>query len=148
MATWADTTFSTTATIARMEAEINSLTSGTWADKIALAKELLKIEIQSVLIKNGKQYWTDFENGEILVDIITNKEIFNIASDYKVLQLIYEDLSHGNENSTNGVKAKRYGVLYESALLKAIDYAHLDIDHDGSVDEYKPTLYTTGTNSR
>ena len=77
MASWADTTFSTTSTIANHEGEVNTLTSSDWSAKITLAKTIMGNDIQEILVNTGMHYWTDFDADEILLDIVTNKSIFN-----------------------------------------------------------------------
>lgn len=146
MATWALTTFSTTDSIAKIEAEINSL--GTWTNKIATAKTMMGNDAQEVLVNTGMQYWTDFSSGEILLDVITNKTIFEIVSDFKTLELSYLDLSNGNEDTAYGAKYVMYRQMYKSAFDQAMKYVDIDIDQDGTTDIYKAKLSSVGRNLR
>ena len=148
MATWDDTTFSTSTSIAKIEAEINNLTATNWDNKIATAKTLMSNDVQEVLVNRGLDYWTDFENDEKLLDVVTNKSIFNIVSDYKTLQLIYMDLANGVEDSVYGAKMTQYGQMYKSLFDQAMKYIDLDLDQDGTTDVYKANLHAIGRSTR
>lgn len=148
MATWAATTFSTAASIAKLETEINTLTSSDWSDKIDLAKTMMGNDIQNVLVNRGMSNWTDFESGEVLLDIITNKSIFDIVSDFKTLQLVYMDLSQGDEDSVYGSKKAMYEEEYQKAFNTAMKYVDLDLDQDGETDIYKAKLNKVGRQTR
>jgi len=148
MATWAATTFSTAASLATHESEINGLTATDWSAKITIAKTMMGNDIQEVLVNRGMDYWTDFEGGEILLDTVTNKEIFNIVSDFKTLFLCYQDLSNGEEDSVYAGKMEMYKQMYESSFKKAMKYVDLDLDHDGTADIYKAKLSAIGRNTR
>jgi len=148
MATWADTTFSTAASMATHEVEINSLAAVDWSAKITLAHTIMGNDVQEILVNRGMQYWTDFEAGEKLLDVVTNKDIFNIVSDYKALELAYMDLSNGNEETAYGAKVVMYRQMYNAALTKAMHYVDLDIDQDGTTDIYKAKLNPIGRNCR
>ena len=148
MATWALTTFSTAVSLATHEGEINSLTATDWSSKITIAKTMMGNDIQEMLVNRGMDYWTDFESGEILLDTITNKDIFEIVSDFKTLDLCYQDLSNGEEDSVYGAKMTMYRQMYNSALRQAMKYVDLDINQDGTTDIYKAKLSAIGRNTR
>ena len=142
------TTFSTAASLVTHEGEISSLTATDWSAKITLAKTIMGNDIQEVLVNRGLDYWTDFSASEILLDVITNKDILNIVSDYKALELCYRDLSGGDEDSVYGAKMKMYQQMYSSALKQALKYIDLDINQDGTTDIYKAKLSAIGRNTR
>jgi len=148
MATWALTTFSTAASIAKIETEINALTATNWDNHIATAKTLMGNDIQEVLVNRGLDYWTDFSNDEILLDTVTNKTIFDIVSDYKTCQLVYMDLSNGDEDSAYGAKMVMYKQMYKATFGQAMKYIDLDIDQDGTTDIYKANIHAIGRSTR
>lgn len=119
-----------------------------FTDKIVLAKTIMGNDIQELLVNRGYQYWTDFSTGEILLDIITNKAIFNIVSSYKTLELVYLDISNGVQDTINYSKMEMYRKLYKSSLDTAMHYVDLDINQDGTTDIYKAKVNSIGRNLR
>ena len=148
MATWANTTFSTAASMSTHESEVNTLTASDWSDKITLAKTIMGNDIQEILVNRGMHYWVDFDDDEILLDTVTNKTIFNITSDYKALELTYRDLSQGDEDTVYGQKSKQYKMLYKDSLKQNLKYIDLDLDLDDETDIYKARLSAVGRQTR
>lgn len=141
---WGNTIFSTTTTIAKWEQEINDLTSSDWNDKIDLAKTIMGSDVELRLLKTGFGKYIDFKAGEDVKDLITNPEIFNLASDFKTLQLIYEDLAKGDTDSYFWVKSRLYKTRYDEELNRVWALKNMDYDQDEEVDEYKNDTFAAG----
>jgi hypothetical protein len=101
-------------------------TDNTWQDKIDLAKEMLKYEIETALTE--MHYFVDEQAGEKLIDIVANPETFSLASDYLALHLIFTDLSQGGFNELFKNKAEYYWACYQRELKNC--YKRLDIDYN------------------
>ena len=109
-----------------------------WDAKIALAKSFMGDDLERMLINAGLDTTMDYADGDILLDIINNKSIFNNCSSYLTLSLIFEDLmTSGDENDVFKLKADRYYTRYKDKLNIAFGEKDLDINQDGTVDEYK-----------
>ncbi len=120
---------------------INAYVIGKWIDKIALAKDILGADIEIRLLQDGKS--VDYAEGEVLLDIIANPTIYGLCSDFKILELIYTDLSHGDEDSVYWRKAEIYLTKYTNELVKANQRVNFDNDLDGTTDEYNQELDLT-----
>jgi len=128
---WSGATLSTTTSIAKIESEVNNLTSTNWNDKIALAKELIGDRLEVILTNRG--YKVDELDSEVLLDIISNPTVFNISSDYLVLSLTFEDLSQGSDGLYKS-KAEKYLAYFEQKFDEDIRRITLDTDLDDTTD--------------
>jgi hypothetical protein len=118
----------------------NTTTDGdfSWADKITLAKTQLGHAIETALTERG--YSVDEANSKVLLDVITNPETFNIASDYLTLHLIYFDLSNGGFNELFESKAKLYEAKYNKELSACMRRLNLDPSLSGTTSTYRAEL--------
>ena len=117
--TWSTVILSTADSIARFEANVNSLTDDDWDSKIDIAKDLVRDEIYLFLDTPGD------------IDDISNTEVFEMASDYLTLHLIYSDISKGQTKGGNVTKAEKYFNLYRSKIrtsLKVLKSFSADAD--------------------
>jgi len=117
--TWSTVILSTADSIARFEANVNSLTDYDWDSKIDIAKDLVRDEIYLFLDTPGD------------IDDISNTEVFEMASDYLTLHLIYSDISKGQTKGGNVTKAEKYFNLYRSKIrtsLKVLKSFSADAD--------------------
>ena len=85
---------------------------------------------------------------EVPLDIITNASEFGMSSDFKCLELFYEDMSSGNENSPFYNKMELYRNRYKIAFRDAMKLADLDIDLSGVTDAYQANTESIGRNKR
>ena len=134
MATWITAVLSTSTSIAKIESEINSLTSTNWDNKIAIAKELIGDRLEVILNERGVR--VDEAGGEVLLDVIANPTVFNLTSDYMTLHLIYDDLSQGQEGLYMQ-KLQKYNAYFERKFNEDVKRMNLDLDNDGNTDEYR-----------
>lgn len=114
-----------------------------WTDKIAVAKTeieaVLKNYLKTDFSKNGRYSFYDLNRyvvtyNQELLDIINNLDIFNTASDYLVLYMIYRDLALGGNNSQYQAKADNYKQAYYQELDKNLQLIDIDLDADGQTD--------------
>ena len=105
-------------------------TDNTWQDKIDLAKEMLKYEIETALTEMN--YYVDEFAGKRLIDIISNPETFSIASDYLTLHLIYTDLANGGFNELFQNKADYYWKRYKQELNNCFKRLNIDYNQTGN----------------
>lgn len=114
-----------------------------WTDKIAVAKTeieaVLKNYLKTDFSKNGRYSFYDLNRYTVtynqeLLDIINNLDIFNTASDYLVLYMIYRDLALGGNNSQYQAKADNYKQAYHQELEKNLQLIDIDLDADGQTD--------------
>lgn len=117
-----------------------SVSSGQdWSDKIALAKQILGLDLEKLLTDHGVK--VDEEVGQVLLNVINNPQTFALSSDYKVIQLIYQDLSETSLNAElYSKKAEHYGRLYRDDLYKSWLRVNLDTSLSGTVDAYRADL--------
>ena len=109
-----------------------------WSDKIELAKAFMGDDLERMLINAGLDSNMDYSDGDILLDVINNKDIFDYCSHYLTLSLIFEDLmTSGDENDIFRIKADRYYKRYKDKLDITFPLKNIDEDQDGTVDEYK-----------
>lgn len=134
MATWSTAVLSTSTTIAKIETEINSLTSTNWDNKIALAKEIIGDKLEVILTERGIR--VDEADSKILLDVIANPTVFNLSSDYLTLHMIYDDLSQG-QDGLYLVKSEKYNAYFERKFSEDLKRMNLDLDNDGTTDEYR-----------
>ena len=113
---------------------IDIYTISKWSDKITQAVALMGVDVEMALVSRG--YSVDYDADEVLLDVINNPTDFIIPCDFKTLQLIYEDLSGGDEDSGFWKKALWYKQRYEIQLKKATNLVDLDTDLDGDTDEH------------
>lgn len=106
----------------------------TWQNKIDIAKDSLKNDIETRLGKMG--YRVDFASGDQLIDIITNQSTFLIAHDYLTLCLIYRDLYFNFNSEQFQAKSKSYWADYQVELTNA--FYRLAIDTSGGDN---PTIF-------
>ena len=112
---------------------------GDWNDKISNAKTIVGLDIEKLLRSYGVV--VDEYNGKILLDVVANPANFNIASDYKTLQLIYEDLCEGSLSAeTFRKKADSYRVRYNAEIQEAWKRINIDYLASGNVDVYHANL--------
>ena len=105
-------------------------TDNTWQDKIDLAKEMLKYEIETALTEMN--YYVDEFAGKRLIDIISNPETFSLASDYLTLHLIYTDLANGGFNELFQNKADYYWKRYKQELNNCFKRLNIDYNQTGN----------------
>ncbi|HQC58977.1 MAG TPA: hypothetical protein PK143_06015 [Candidatus Syntrophosphaera thermopropionivorans] len=105
-------------------------TDNTWQDKIDLAKEMLKYEIETALTE--MHYYVDEFAGKRLIDIISNPETFSLASDYLTLHLIYTDLANGGFNELFQNKADYYWKRYKQELNNCFKRLNIDYNQTGN----------------
>ena len=131
---WADAVLSTTASIAKIESEINDLTATNWDNKIATAKELIGDKLEVILTERGVN--VDEESGDVLLDTIANPTVYNLSSDYMTLHLIFDDLSQGQEGLYMG-KSEKYNAYFERKFSEDVKRMNLDLDNDGTTDVFR-----------
>lgn len=139
---WSSTVLSTTGSLAGIESEIASLTQDDWDDKIALAKKILGRRLETMLSQRG--YSVDEASGESLLDLIANPVVFDMASDYLSLHLIFSDLSLSMGREPYRLKADHYRREFEAQYALAVQSVHLDTDLDGDADVWRPGLFHSG----
>jgi len=93
----------------------------TWQDKIDLAKKILKQDIVTDILARYPTIESDAE----AISLVTNPEIFAIASDMKTLNLIYADLANSGYNQLYQAKADYYAQRYSNEKDKAMSAMRL-----------------------
>ena len=93
----------------------------TWQDKIDLAKKILKQDIVTDILARYPTIESDAE----AISLVTNPEIFAIASDMKTLNLIYADLANSGYNQLYQAKAESYAQRYSHEKDKAMSAMRL-----------------------
>jgi hypothetical protein len=93
----------------------------TWQDKIDLAKKILRQDIITDIMTRYPTIESDTE----AISLITNPEIFSLASDMKVLELIYADLANSGYNQLYEAKANNYAQRYAHEKDKAMSALRL-----------------------
>jgi hypothetical protein len=110
-----------------------------WNDKIANAKKIVGLDLEKKL--RDKNISVDEANGKVLLNVIANPTNFSVASDYKAIQLIYEDLSESSLSAElYSKKALSYSEKYRDELYAAWLRVNLDLSLTGTVDEYRADL--------
>ena len=109
-----------------------------WSEKIALAKAFMGDDLERMLINAGLDSNMDYADGDILLDVINNKDIFDTSSLYLTLSLIFEDLmTSGDETDVFKLKADRYKKRYDDKMTTAFGLKDLDTNKDGTTDIHK-----------
>jgi hypothetical protein len=93
-----------------------------------------------LLLNNNliRQYLDDDDD---VLDSIYNPTALGLASDFKVLELIYKDLARGAEiPSLYWSKGKAYGESYKEYLQKQVKMLTIDLNQDGKTLIYYSNL--------
>jgi hypothetical protein len=110
-----------TATLSSKSAWFLATINYTWQDKIDLAKKILKQDIVTDILARYPAIESDAE----AIALVTNPEIFAIASDMKTLNLIYADLANSGYNQLYQAKAESYAQRYSHEKDKAMSAMRL-----------------------
>ena len=110
-----------TATLSSERAWFLATVNYTWQDKIDLAKKILKQDIVTDILARYPTIESDAE----AIALVTNPEIFAIASDMKTLNLIYADLANSGYNQLYQAKADYYAQRYSNEKDKAMSAMRL-----------------------
>ena len=110
-----------TATLSSKQAWYLATINYTWQDKIDLAKKILRQDIITDIMTRYPTIESDTE----AISLITNPEIFSLASDMKVLELIYADLANSGYNQLYEAKANNYAQRYAHEKDKAMSALRL-----------------------
>ena len=110
-----------TATLSSKQAWYLATINYTWQDKIDLAKKILKQDIVTDILARYPTIESDAE----AIALVTNPEIFAIASDMKTLNLIYSDLANSGYNQLYQAKAESYAQRYSHEKDKAMSAMRL-----------------------
>jgi len=110
-----------TATLSSASAWYLATINYTWQDKIDLAKKILKQDIVTDILARYPTIESDAE----AIAMVTNPEIFAIASDMKTLNLIYADLANSGYNQLYEAKADYYAQRYSNEKDKAMSAMRL-----------------------
>ena len=100
-------------------------------DKIDIAKKMLGTDMSLLLQNNKILSYIDIENDEVL-DCIYNPSTLGVASDFKVLELIYSDLARGDGESQFWQKSLSYRKRYLEYYPKLAKNLVIDLTQDGS----------------
>lgn len=115
---------------------VETVSGGNWDDKIANAKTIVGLDLEKKL--RDKNIRVDEADGEVLLDVVANPTTFSIASDYKCIQLIYDDLAESSISyETYQKKAMSYRERYRDELQQAWLRINLDLSLDGDVEIYR-----------
>jgi hypothetical protein len=110
------------------------------ADKITIAKELIGTDLSLLLVNNNLLNYIDIETDEIL-DCIYNPATLSRASDFKTLELIYQDLARGATDASIAWQKKRaYKKDYDNLLAKLVQKLVIDPTQDGGSLQYYSAL--------
>ena len=136
MADWSATALSTATTIAKIESEVNDLTSSDWSNAIATAKTMIGSRLENLLSQRG--IGVNEVDGEELLDCVVDADtIFGLCSDFLTLHLIYNDLADGNNESSYHEKSVFYRAMFEEQLDVDIKRIKLDPNLDDTTDIYR-----------
>jgi len=136
MADWSATALSTADSLAKIESEVNDLTSSDWSNAIATAKTMIGSKLENTLSERG--IGVDEVNGDELLDIIVDPNvIFGLSSDFLTLHLIYNDLADGNKDGSYYEKSVFYRAMFEEQFAVDIKRIKLDINLDDITDVYR-----------
>jgi hypothetical protein len=114
-----------------------------WQSKIDIAKSNISTKIIHYL-KNDflypsqlkfYEYCTTYKTTQTeLLNMVTNLDILNLASDYLTLAMINDDLSKGGQNSMYYDRGRRFKVLYDEQMSDNMGLLNLDLNDDGTAD--------------
>jgi hypothetical protein len=141
---WNDVTLSTSQSISRIEGEVASLLDP--ADKIALADKLIRRQVENLLA--SREYRVDESAGQSLLDLVGDPMVFDLASDYLVLHLIYSDLAVTMGREMHQSKAEFYHRQFETQFNAAVRAIRLDPNRDGHSEPFRADLFTVGKMTR
>ena len=114
-------------------------TASKWAEKIAFAKDKLKNKLNTWLVMRGYQDYPDYDNDEVLIDIISNPSEFAMASDLLTCHYIFRDLATGKgDDHIYYLKSQEYKADFEEEFNEAVRRIKLDKDQDGTADKDTP----------
>jgi len=113
-----------------------------WADKIGLAKDVLKRRITMALIDSGRA--VSRGAGQDYIDLVADPAHFAQASDYLCLSMIYQELANMGSHELHFAKASYYDGQYERAFALAIRTVDISNALTGTADEYDtPVSWTS-----
>ena len=136
MSDWSSLDLSTSASIAKIESEVNNLTDGNWDDKISTAKTMIGSRLENALAERG--IGVDEDSGEVLLDVVVDPDVtFGLSSDFMTLHLIYKDLSMNSGTGNYEDKAKYYRQMYDEQMAVDIKRMKLDENLDDETDSYR-----------
>lgn len=136
MSDWSATDLSTSASIAKIEEEINDLTSSNWDNKIATAKTMIGRRLENALADRGIE--VNEKDSEVLLDVIVDPDVtFGLSSDFLTLHLIYNDLSMSGSPGSYEDKAKYYRDIWQEQMAEDIQAMNLDPNLDDTTDSYR-----------
>jgi hypothetical protein len=141
---WNDVTLSTSQSIARIEGEVSSLLDP--GDKIELANKMLRRQVENFL--SGRGYQVNENAGESLLDLVGNPSVFDLASDYLVLHLIYSDLAISMGHDAYQSKAEFYHRQHVTQFEAALRAVRLDPLGDGHPEPYRAEMFHVGKITR
>lgn len=124
-----DGTMGTGISIKLSSVTVKITTSGTWANKIDVAKDMIKSRLNVIL----KNYRSRVNPDPVL--LINNAEILSLSSDLLVIHLIYRDLSLGDE-SVYGNKAEMYYDDFKAEFDNVTKALDLDLSDNDTTDLY------------
>ena len=133
---WADKTLSDSTSLAKIESEINELTSTNWDNKIATAKSMIGSRLENLITARGVN--VNEKDGEILLDTVVDPDdIFALSSDFLVLHLIFKDLSTSGTSGNYEDKSKYYKMMFDEQFAVDIQRMNLDWNLDDTTDTYR-----------
>jgi len=119
-------------------AKLETLVS--WQSKINIAKSNISAKIinylkTDFLYPHRLSFWeycTTFKTTQVeLLNMVSNLDVLNLASDYLTLAMICEDLSKGGQNSMYYDKSKEYEVKYREQMGDWMRLLNIDFNDDG-----------------
>jgi hypothetical protein len=122
---------------------IDIYTQSKWADKITFAKTKIKNKLNTWLFGRGYKDYPDYDNDEVLIDLISNPSEFAMASDLLTLHYIFRDLATGKgDDHIYYIKSQEYKADFEEEFNEAVRRIILDSDQDGTADKDTPEDWT------
>ena len=116
---------------------IDIYTNSYLQDFIDTAKDMVGVELSRMLMNVGLDEWINYSDGDILLDVIDNPEIFKFTAVFKTLELYYQNLTSGNENSPYWNKQRMYHEKYKKQLSREWELKNTDKNLDGTIESYK-----------
>jgi len=127
---------------------IDIYTEAKLTNYITNGKTQVGVDIELELQNRGLTSYIDFAGGEVPLDMINNASEFGMCSDFKCLELFYEDMSSGDETSPFYGKMELYSNRYKTAFRNAMKLADIDEDLSGSDIDYQANVESIGRNKR